>query len=256
MKRFFVTAIGTEVGKTHIGAALLRALTQESVNAGALKPLMSGFDPTRLEESDAGRLLAACGRPVTPQTVGEIVQAAFEPALAPNVAARNAGAPVDYDALLAETRTRISAAAVDVLLIEGAGGVMSPVSDEKLHADFIADIGAPAILVTADYLGAVSHCLTAIECLSGRGVEIAAVVASEPEKGAGDPAHHLSEIARFAPRLGCDAPLLAAPFDAGGGAGKAAIGGRLGAGAGGGGPRKRLTIAAVQRKKSAGDFLL
>ena len=65
MNGVFVTAIGTDCGKTHVSAALLRELARRGRPALALKPLMSGFSPEKLEESDAGRLMLAMGRPVT-----------------------------------------------------------------------------------------------------------------------------------------------------------------------------------------------
>ena len=121
MAGVFVTAIGTDCGKTHVSAAILRELTARQRPALALKPLMSGYSPDALEASDAGRLLIALGRPVTRQAIDDICWKSFTEWLAPNVAARRAGVVLDYEVMLKFVRDRLAQHA-GASLVEGAGG--------------------------------------------------------------------------------------------------------------------------------------
>ena len=194
MSAFFVTAIGTDIGKTYASAALLRAAKQAGRTVSAVKPVMSGFGETALVESDAGQLLAAMGQKVTPDSVSEICLHRFEPPLAPNVAMRRAGLVQDYDQILAFARASIPRHPNAFHLVEGAGGLMSPVTDAKLHSDFILDLGLPVILVAAGYLGAVSHTLTALDWLQTQRVPVKALIVSQPSAAAEPPEHLLHEV--------------------------------------------------------------
>ncbi|MEL7113570.1 MAG: dethiobiotin synthase [Pseudomonadota bacterium] len=203
MSAYFVTAIGTDIGKTYASAQLLRAARTVGYSVSACKPLMSGFGEDALDASDAGQLLAAMARAVTPETVSEICLHRFEPPLAPNVAMRRAGMVQDYAEILAFARRDLPSDPNAFHLIEGAGGLMSPVTDEKLHSDFILDLGLPVILVAAGYLGAVSHTLTALDWLNTHGVTIAAIIVSQPSPEAEPPEHLIGEVRRFSNLQGC-----------------------------------------------------
>lgn len=197
MTAFFVTATGTDIGKTYASAALIRAWRAAGHPVSAIKPLMSGFGEQDLAASDAGLLLAAMGRPVTPDMVSEICLHRFEAPLAPNVAMQRAGMVQDYVEILSFSRQSLPETDDNIHLIEGAGGLMSPVTNDKLHMDLITDLGLPAILVTAGYLGAVSHTLTALDALNRRNIPVAALIVSQPTSDAEDPNHLLGETARW-----------------------------------------------------------
>lgn len=206
----FVTAIGTDCGKTHVSCALLRELAFSGRAPLALKPLMSGFGPEALEASDAGRLLAACGKPVSAESVGAICWASFAPALAPNVAARVAGANLDDRKLLAFARDRISAAR-GPFLVEGAGGVMSPLTDSCTNLDLMAGLSLPVLLVATSYLGAVSHTLTALDVLARKNLKVAGIVVSEPSSQASPAEDFAEELARWTPAVIATAPFTTQP---------------------------------------------
>lgn len=203
----FITAIGTDCGKTHAGAAIVRHLAGRRRNVLALKPLMSGFDPDKLEGSDAGRLLGAMGRAVTEEEVDAICWRRFTEWSAPNVAARNAGVDLDYAEMLeAFLRPRIGGFAGDVL-VEGAGGVMSPLTDDRTNIDLAADLNAPVLLMASNYLGAVSHTLTALECLARRNLRVVAVAVTQTLPNAGLAAPLVQELT-----LWTDIPVVACGF--------------------------------------------
>lgn len=179
MSGVFVAAIGTDCGKTHVSAAVLRELTARRRPTLALKPLMSGYSPDALQSSDAGRLLLAMGKQVTEQTVADICWKSFTDWLAPNVAARRANVALDYGDLLSFVRGRLDTIKA-ASLVEGAGGVMSPLTDTHTNLDLAADLGLPVLLLATNYLGAVSHTLTALEVLAARKLEVGAIVVTQP----------------------------------------------------------------------------
>lgn len=196
MRGYFVTATGTDIGKTYVSARLVEAWRNRGVRAEATKPLMSGFAEDALEQSDAGRLLVAMGREVTPASVAEICLHRLAPPLAPNVAMRQAGIEQSYREIRGFVERRLAVGA-DVHLVEGAGGVMSPLTDETLQIDLMTDLRLKIILVTAPYLGSISHTLTAIDALHARGLEIAALVVSQSSPCGGEPVSFIEEVLRF-----------------------------------------------------------
>ena len=179
MATLFVTGVGTDIGKTYVCAALIRALRGQGLAVDAFKPVISGYDDARPHESDAGVLLAALGRPVTAQTVEAISPFRYAAPLSPPLAAQREGRSIPFAAVAGACRERIADAGRQLLLIEGAGGVMSPLSDGATVLDLIEALATPVLLVTGTYLGAISHTLTAVEVLRRRGHAIRAVVVNE-----------------------------------------------------------------------------
>ncbi len=176
MNAFFVAGTGTDLGKTHIGCALLEASRKRGLSVDAFKPVVSGFDPDAPEGSDPARLALALGRP---DAWTEISPRRYRAPLAPNLAARLEGRVLRMDDLIADCRTWLSGRDVDFALVEGAGGVMSPMTDEATNLDLMAALGLPVLLVAGSYLGTASHLLTALEVVRARGLTVAAVVVSE-----------------------------------------------------------------------------
>ena len=195
MTTVFITATGTDIGKTHVACALIRALRAQGRPVDAFKPVLSGYDV--FEGSDAARLLAALGK--TEADLDLMSPLRFAAPLAPPSAARAEGARLDLADLVARCRKR-AASTEGLLLIEGAGGVMSPIAENATNLELICELHAPAIVVTGSYLGAVSHTLTALETLWSRGVAICAVAISESE--AAPPLAEITDaLATFAPYI-------------------------------------------------------
>jgi dethiobiotin synthetase len=205
MSALFVTATGTDVGKTYVACALIRALRAAGRPIQAFKPVVSGFDPDDAEASDPGRLRAALG-PDAP-ALEQIAPLRFAAPLSPPLAARMEGVTLSLEQLEALCRDQMAGDAP--LLIEGAGGVMSPLTDGETNLDLIDRLGVPAILVVGSYLGTISHTLTALEVLKARQVAVAAVVMSESEN-APDLAETAAGLSAFMPGI----PLFTAPRDA------------------------------------------
>jgi dethiobiotin synthetase len=178
MASYFVTATGTELGKTYVTAGLVRAAAEVGRRFAAVKPVVSGYTPETAAGSDPALLLAAMGKRVTHKAIEAISPWRFAAPLSPDMAAAREGRRLDLAELQAFCRAAMSAAP-EGLLIEGVGGVAVPLVGTVLVADWISRLRVPAILVAGTYLGTLSHTITAAEALVVRGVAVAAVVLSE-----------------------------------------------------------------------------
>jgi len=195
MTSFFVTATGTEIGKTYITCALIMALRHRGLPVAALKPVISGFDAAEAANSDTGLILMALGKQVNEHSVAEISPWRYQAALSPDMAAAREDRPINVDALVAVCA---SAATADrITFIEGAGGLMSPLSPRFTNLDLIDAIDAHVVLVAGTYLGTISHTLTACEALAARGREPRVIVLSESPGSPVPPAETAQSIARF-----------------------------------------------------------
>ena len=181
---YFITATGTDTGKTFVAEGLAQAWRDCGVRVRALKPVMSGYDAAAPERSDAGRLLVACGLPPSAANVDAISPWRFGAALSPDRAADYEDRRMDFDDLLAWCRREIMRSE-QALLLEGIGGVMVPLDAHHTVREWIAALELPVLLVAGTYLGALSHTLSALAALREVGVTPAAIVVNESEGGVG-----------------------------------------------------------------------
>lgn len=179
MRPIFVAGTHTDIGKTHVACALIRAGLRRGLRMEALKPVVSGIDVADWAQSDPGRLLQALGRPLSPAALDAISPLRFAAPLSPPMAARREGRVLRLDDLVAPCRLAMDSAAHDLLLIEGVGGLMSPITADDTGLDLMTALAIPAVLVSGAYLGAISHALTALEVARGAGIEIRALIVSE-----------------------------------------------------------------------------
>jgi len=183
MRGLFITSVGTGIGKTLITTILCHQLRDQGRAVTALKPVVSGFssdDPT----SDPALILRSLGREPTPAAIGEIAPWRLERPLSPHLAARLEGRPLSIDEVAGFCKDR-DYPDETILLVEGAGGVMTPLDATHTVLDLIVRVGIPAVLVTGSYLGALSHTLTALFALRVSGVPVQGIVVSESVESAG-----------------------------------------------------------------------
>ena len=204
MRAFFVTASGTEVGKTVVACLLCRQLSAAGTRVRAVKPVITGFADDAPGGTDTALLLDAQGLDATPGAIAEASPWRFRAALSPDMAARREGRSIDFQGLVDFCRG-LRDEAGDVLLIEGLGGVLVPLTDKETVADWIAALEVPALLVTGSYLGTLSHTLSAAESLKARGVPLAAVIVSESADSPVPLAETVETLERFV------TPVLALP---------------------------------------------
>ena len=199
----FITGTDTGVGKTWVAAGIARAVREAGHRVGVYKPVATGVAPSRLLEceSDARRLWSASGRPAPPERV--CPQAFAEP-LAPPIAAARAGTQVD--AALLRSGAAWWRDRCDLLVVEGVGGLLCPLTDTETVADLAVDLGFPLIVVARLGLGTLNHTLLTVEAAARRGLTVGGVVLNSPQPETGDLAEQTNPEA-LSRRLSC--PVLA-----------------------------------------------
>ncbi len=173
---YFITGTDTDVGKTTIAAGLLYAAREAGLSTAAGKPVASGCEMTSkgLRNADALALMAESSVALT---YDEVNPFAFEPPIAPHIAAREAGAVVSVQSLLGPMR-HILAKNADFTLIEGAGGWRVPLSGQDSLSDLAQRLDLPVILVVGVRLGCISHALLTAEAIARDGLQLAGWVAN------------------------------------------------------------------------------
>lgn len=169
----FLAGTDTDVGKTRVAAAILRTLRSAGSIVAAYKPVASGFASVDDERSDAWVLWDAAGRRGTPQ---DVCPQSFSAAIAPPSSARAEGRHVDERLLRSGFVTRLTAG--DVVVVEAAGGLFSPIADETLGIDLARDFSLPLVVVDAARLGAIGRTLGIVRAARAEGLRLAAVVLS------------------------------------------------------------------------------
>jgi dethiobiotin synthetase len=143
-----------------------------------LKPIITGFDDS--PQSDTGRLLTALDLPCTQDRIDACSPWRFAAPLSPNMAAAREGRQIALNELLEFCRRPTDAR---LRLFEGIGGVMVPLNEHETTLDWMALLGAPALLVCGSYLGAISHALTAHQALRSRSITVQSIIVSQsPEE--------------------------------------------------------------------------
>ena len=166
MRAYFITATGTDIGKTFVTCALVYGAPR----LRAFKPVISGFTGNA---TDTHCLIEAMGG-------GDVAQVSpwrYAAPLSPNMAAEQEGAALPYESLLAWTQER----AKEPCLIEAVGGAMVPLDATHTVRDWMLAAGMPVIVVAGSYLGSISHTLTTLEVLKAAGITVRALVVSESE---------------------------------------------------------------------------
>jgi dethiobiotin synthetase len=183
MQQFFIAGVGTGVGKTYVTRYLVHQLTALGRRVSALKPVVSGYsddDP----DSDPALILRSLGRPPTAEAIAAISPWRFAAPLSPHLAAERENRSIDLSDVVAYCRDP-GDQDCDFRLVEGAGGIMSPIGPTTTCLDWILRLKDPVILVTSTYLGAISHTLTALYVLRASGAAIRGIVVSESAESAG-----------------------------------------------------------------------
>lgn len=194
---FFVTGTDTEVGKTHVTCALLRATRHLGLTALGMKPIAAGVESDG-RNGDVVQLQAASSVAAPLKWVNPFL---YESAIAPHIAAHETGRPIDI-ATIQRAFQRLQSLA-EVIWVEGVGGFRVPLDDRHDTADLAQALGLPVILVVGMRLGCLNHALLTAEAIAQRNLRLAGWVANPV-----DP-----RMSRFAANLESlqarlDAPLL------------------------------------------------
>ena len=194
MSRLFISASGTEIGKTFVACALITQLKAAGHSVDALKPVATGYDPLEPERSDSGVLLGALGEQIDTRLIEQMTPWRFKDALSPDMAAAREERSIPFTQLVDFCAERQR---VDVTLIEGIGGIMVPLDSSHTVLDWLEALSVPVLLVVGGYLGTLSHALTAVGMLRSRGQELAGIIVNESAAQPVSLAETASVIARF-----------------------------------------------------------
>jgi dethiobiotin synthetase len=176
----FITGTGTEVGKTVVAAAIARTAYAAGARVSVFKPAVSGLDDYPLrpemwecaaELPDHALLRLAAG---SAQGDDEIAPYRYGPAVSPHLAAELAGEAIDPDLLRGAALAATEGS--DLLVCEGVGGFLVPLTADYLVRDLARDLAMPVTIVASPGLGTINHTLLTIEAVRGAGLEVARVV--------------------------------------------------------------------------------
>jgi dethiobiotin synthetase len=202
----FITGTDTGVGKTYVGALLARQLRAAGYSVGTYKPVASGCrqENGQIVADDALALWQAAG---SPGDLQRVCPQRFLAPLAPHLAARAEGRTLDANLL--RRGLDYWSERSDVVIVEGAGGLLSPLGEEEYVADLARDFGFPLLVVARNSLGAINQTLQTLVAAATfrQGLSVAGVILNAVEQRPDDVSlsSNLEEISRraFAPVLGC-----------------------------------------------------
>jgi dethiobiotin synthetase len=167
----FVTGTSTEVGKSVVAAVIAHTVASSGRSVAVFKPAVSGLDELDGVEPDHELLRRAAG---SEQTDDEVAPYRYGPAVSPHLAAELADEAIDPSLLI--ERAQQAATGADVLVAEGVGGFLVPLTGRYLIRDFARDLGLPVVIVAAPGLGTINHTLLTVEAVRGAGLGVRAVV--------------------------------------------------------------------------------
>jgi dethiobiotin synthetase len=204
LRGLFITGTDTGIGKTYVATRVLAALRARGIRVGAYKPAVSGSvaGPDGPVWDDVERLHAALGGDFP---IEKISPQRFLAPLAPPIAARQEGREID--ATLLRTGIDWWRERVEIVVVEGAGGLLSPLTETESVADLAVSFGFPLVIVARQTLGTINHTLLTVEAARARGLAIAGIVLNQPVAAGPDDRSVESNPRELEKR--CGAPILA-----------------------------------------------
>ncbi len=177
MPSFLITGTDTGVGKTVVGCGLAADLTAQRKRVGILKPAETGCPERegKLYPQDAA-LLAGFAQSSLP--LEEICPYRFAPPVAPSVAADMAGTAIEVNRIREHLQRQV--ASHDIVIVEGAGGLLVPLNGRYSFADLAADLQLPVLIVIGSKLGALNHALLTFHCAQARSLPVLGYILNHP----------------------------------------------------------------------------
>lgn len=196
MSGFFITGTDTEIGKTTIACGVVKKLAGNGHTVAVMKPVASGCHRTDvgLRNVDAEALIATSGRGWKYEQVNPF---AFEPAIAPHIAAANAGIDISADVILSAFNNLQRQS--DCIVVEGVGGFRVPLAEGFDTADLAVMLGLPVVLVVGLRLGCINHALLTAEAVQARGLEFAGWIGNSLEPAMDSEAANIETLREHLP---------------------------------------------------------
>ena len=178
IKSVFVTGTDTGVGKTWVSVALIAYLQRQGLQVAGMKPVASGCKatPFGLQNDDALQLAKQADVNLPYNIINPY---AFEPAIAPHIAAQEVGIEIKL-AVIADCYREIKRQA-DAVVVEGAGGLLVPINYEHTMADIALKLNLEVVLVVAIRLGCINHALLTVQAIEAAGLKLKGWIANHPD---------------------------------------------------------------------------
>lgn len=172
---YFITGTDTEIGKTYASVSLIKHLCSKGINVAGLKPVASGCELTAngLRNDDALKIANASNVPLD---YNRINRYAFEPAIAPHIAAELQGININFDDI--ESDVTYAKSQADQVVVEAAGGWLVPLNRKQYVSDLALRLNLPVIAVIGIRLGCINHALLTLNQIEQSGADIAGWVAN------------------------------------------------------------------------------
>jgi dethiobiotin synthetase len=172
---YFITGTDTAVGKTVVTLGLMQWLQDRGHRVAAMKPVASGCERSEhgLRNADALLLQRQASMPLPYEQVNPY---AFEPAIAPHLAAAEAGTRIELDTIAAGCRALLGSA--DRICVEGVGGWLVPLNEQETVAELAVRLGLEVVLVVGIRLGCLNHALLTARAIESTGITLAGWVAN------------------------------------------------------------------------------
>jgi dethiobiotin synthetase len=176
---YFVIGTDTNVGKTYVASALVQHFAERGIKTIGMKPVASGCELNEkndLINEDVAALISASNVKADLDLINPY---SFAPAIAPHIAAEQAGIQIDL-VIIQQAFVQLVGLA-DVVVVEGAGGFCVPLNKTQTLADLAVLLNIPMILVVGMRLGCINHALLTVEAIQARGLKLAGWIANEIE---------------------------------------------------------------------------
>lgn len=166
-KGIFITATGTDVGKTYVSALIVKTLRKQGINCGYYKPALSGD----VYPNDCEYVLKTAG---IEKDANDYVSYKFKPALSPHLASQIENNPIKLEKIKTDFE-RIKSE-FDYLLVEGAGGIICPFGEDLLLPDVIKALGFDIIIVASSALGTINSTVLTVEYAKNHGINVKGII--------------------------------------------------------------------------------
>ena len=173
-KNIFITSTGTNIGKTYCTVEILKEMLNRKVLFNAYKPILSGFDIYNIKDSDSYKILKTNNKEPKIEDIREISPWLFEKPLAPSIAAKKENKSLKYNDVLEWCLKKSNNKIINIF--EGAGGLLVPLEKTKTILDLMKDLNSKVVLVVGNYLGSVSHTISAIQNLQYAKLQIINII--------------------------------------------------------------------------------
>ena len=173
MSKYFITGTGTDIGKTFVTSLLIEHLGQKNKMIG-IKPIAAGIEADNSLNNDVTSLLKSSNSLLTGEDINFYT---FKKAVSPHIGAEEEKVNVDFEFI--KNKIDVLADQFDHILIEGVGGLMSPVDNSRTNLDLIKYLHVPVILIVGLKLGCINEALLTLEALQSHNIQIKGWIANE-----------------------------------------------------------------------------